>query len=113
MIQHVEQVCDTCVATKMRCWPFPLQAKYRMEQPLELVHGDLCGSVTPATPGGRRYFLLMVDDATRFMWAMLLPSKDVVKKINTAAEKESGRELKVLCTNKGGVHHLRPHRFLR
>jgi hypothetical protein len=39
------------------------------------VHGDLCGPVTPATPRGRRYFLLLVDDLSRYMWVMVLDSK--------------------------------------
>ena len=41
---------------------------------MELVHGDLCGPVTPATPGGWRFFLL-VDDVSRYMWAVLLDTK--------------------------------------
>jgi hypothetical protein len=43
-------------------------SKYHtMERP-ELVHGDLCGPVMPATPGGKRFFLLLVDDAGRYKW---------------------------------------------
>jgi hypothetical protein len=91
VIKHAAQVCDTCVTTKMRRRPFPQKAAYRTEQPLELVHGDLCGPITLATPGGRRYFL-MVDDATRFMFVALLATKDeaaqAVKKIKAQAEKE-------------------------
>jgi hypothetical protein len=67
VIKHAEQVCDTCVVTKQRWRPFPQQAQYHAEDPLELVHADLCDPVTPATPSGRRYFLLMVDDASRYM----------------------------------------------
>ena len=48
----------------------------------------------------------MVDDASRFMWAILLPSNDAaadaVKKIPAAVEKESGRKLWVLRTDNGG-----------
>jgi hypothetical protein len=33
--------------------------------------------VSPATPGGRGYFLLLVNDATHYMWAELLDSKAV------------------------------------
>ena len=29
-----------------------------------------------AGPGGRRYFLLLVDDYSRFMWLVLFTSKD-------------------------------------
>jgi transposase InsO family protein len=106
VVNHVEQVCDTCVTTKQRRRSFPAAAAYRAQNQLELVHGDLCGPVTPATPAGNRYILLLVDDATRFMWAVLLPSKDAaaeaIKKIKAAAEVESGRKLKVLRTDNGG-----------
>ena len=67
-IDHVEQLYNTCVVTKLKCRPFPFQASYHASEQLELVHGDLCGPVSPATPGGRCYFLLLVDDATRNMW---------------------------------------------
>jgi hypothetical protein len=77
VVDHVEQMCDTCVTTKQRQHAFPAAAAaYRAQNQLELVHGDLCGRVTPATPAGNHYILLLVDDATRFMWAVLLPSKD-------------------------------------
>jgi len=105
-IDHVEQVCDTCVTTKQRRRSFPAAATYRAQDHLELVHGDLCGPVTPATSAGNRYILLLVDDATRFMWAVLLSSKDAaadaIKKVKAAAEVESGRKLKVLRTDNGG-----------
>jgi len=105
VIEHAAQVCDTCVTTKMRRQSFPQKGSYRAVQPLELVHGDLCGPITPVTPGGRRYFLLMVDDATRFMFVALLATKDeaaqAVKKIMAWAE-ETDRELKVLRTDNGG-----------
>ena len=55
-LDHVEQLCDICVLTKQRRLPFPQPASFRAKERLELVHGDLCGPVTPATPGGRRYF---------------------------------------------------------
>jgi hypothetical protein len=37
-IDHVEQLCDTCVVTKQKCRPFPRQASYRVAEQLELVH---------------------------------------------------------------------------
>jgi hypothetical protein len=61
-LDHVEQFYDVCVLTKQRRLPFPQQSSFRAKKRLELVHGDLCGPVTPATPRGRRYFLLLVDD---------------------------------------------------
>jgi hypothetical protein len=89
-VKHVEQLCDTCVVTKLKRQPFPRQASYRATEQLELVHGDLYSPVSPATPGGWRYFLLLVDDATRYMWDVLLDSKaaaaDAIKRHQAAAE---------------------------
>jgi hypothetical protein len=49
------------------------------------VHGDLCGSVTPATPRGRRYFLLLVDDISHYMWVVVLGTNgEVVNVIRRA-----------------------------
>ena len=36
----------------------------------------MCGPITPETPSGSKYFLLLVDDHSRFMWLTVLPSKD-------------------------------------
>lgn len=104
-VEHVEQLCDTCVLTKQRRLPFPRQTSFRAKKKLELVHGDLCGPVTPATPGGRRYFLLLVDDVSGYMWAYLLDTKaaaaDAIKRQLATAE-ECGCNLRVLRTDNGG-----------
>jgi transposase InsO family protein len=105
-ISHTEQFYDTCVLTKHHRGVFPKQSKYRTDKALELVHGDLCGPVKPVTPGGRRYFLLLIDDATRYMWVVLLTAKSeassAIKRIQTAAEKECSCKLRVLRTDNGG-----------
>jgi len=79
-----------CIITKHCHGALPRQARYHVQELLELTHGDLCGPVSPVTPGGRRYFLLLVDNATRYMWVMLLAAKNsarnAVKGIQTAAE---------------------------
>jgi histone deacetylase 1/2 len=71
-IEHAGDLCEACLASKQRRQSFPQQAKFRAEELLELVHADLCVAITSATPGGRRYFLLLVDDYNRFMWLLLL-----------------------------------------
>ena len=85
---------------------FPKTAKYHVADALKLVHGDLCGPITPATNGGRRYFLLLVDDCSRYMWLQLLTSKDeaamVIKKFKMCAEAESVKKLRVLRTDHSG-----------
>ena len=61
-IDRVEEYCDGCSLGKQHRAPFPQATAYRAERALELVHTDLCGPISPATPGGNKYFLLVVDD---------------------------------------------------
>jgi transposase InsO family protein len=103
---HMEQFCDVCMLTKQRRLPFPQQSSFRAMERLELVQGDLCGPVTPTTPGGRRYFLLLVDDLSRYMWVVVLGSKgeatNVIRRAQAAVEAECGCKLRVLRTDNGG-----------
>ena len=58
---------------------------------LELIYGDLCGPITPATNGGRWYFLTSKDEAA-----------EAIKKFKARMEAESGKKLRVLRTDRGG-----------
>jgi hypothetical protein len=102
VIRGVEQVCDGCALGKQHRRPFPKATVYRATARLELVHGDLCGHITPPTPGGKLYFLLIVDDYSRYMWIELLAAISEAfayfKKI-AAAELESGQKLKAFRTD--------------
>jgi transposase InsO family protein len=73
---------------------------------LELVHGDLCDPISPATPRGNKYFLLLVDDLSRYMWVAVISFKDraaaAIKDIQAQVEGESGLKLKALHTDRGG-----------
>jgi hypothetical protein len=106
LISHAEQFCGIYILANNRRGVFPKQSKYRADKTLELVRGDLCGPVKPSTPDGQRYFLLLVDDVTRYMLVVLLRAKSeassVIKRIQAAAKKECGRKLQVLRTNNGG-----------
>jgi IS30 family transposase len=62
--------------------------------------------VTPATPGGRRYFLLLVDNLSRYMWVVVLGSKgeaaNAIRHTQATAEAEYSRKLRMLRINNGG-----------
>jgi hypothetical protein len=105
-IGQVGQLCEACRADKQRRTSFPEKAEYRAERCLELVHGDLCSPISPATSRGNKYFLLLVDDLSRYMWVAAIPSKDravaAIKDIQAWAEGEFSLKLKALHTDRGG-----------
>jgi transposase InsO family protein len=85
--------------------PFPQQSSFRAKEQLELVHRDMCGPVTPATPEGRRYFLLLVNDLSRYMWVVVLGSKgeatNAIRRAQATTEAECSCKLRVLRTDNG------------
>jgi hypothetical protein len=105
-VDRVNQLCDACLVGKQKRAPFLQQVVYRAEEHLELVHGDICGRIEPTMPGGKRYFLLLIDDMSHFMWLTLIASKDeaaaAIKHFKARAEVESGHKLKALCTDRAG-----------
>jgi hypothetical protein len=56
LIRRAEQVCDGCALGKQHRTPFPRASEYRANAGLELVHGDLCGQITPPHPGWKGLF---------------------------------------------------------
>ena len=106
VIDRVEEYCDACALGKQHRAPFPQATTYRAEHGLDLVHTDLCGPITPASPGGKQYFLLVVDDHSRYMWLELLKTKDEAfecfKKVQVMAEAEGRCKLRAFRSDRGG-----------
>nr|GEW30948.1 ribonuclease H-like domain, reverse transcriptase, RNA-dependent DNA polymerase [Tanacetum cinerariifolium] len=104
-INHAGQICDACLLGKHNKTPFPNQAKFRSKNPLDLVYGDLCGPISPATHSGKKLIFLLVDDRTRFMWAYFMTSKDqafsTFKEFRQQIEMEMRMKLRMLRTYKG------------
>jgi hypothetical protein len=78
MIEKPDQVCESFLVSKETKLPFPYSTHWRADEPLGLVHVDLCGRITPSTQSGNRYFMLLVDDCTRWSSVYMLKSKDQV-----------------------------------
>ena len=43
--------------------------------PLELIHSDLCEMNGVLTKGGKKYFMTLIDDSTRYCYVYLLNTK--------------------------------------
>ena len=69
------ETCASCLLGKQARRPFPSSSSYRAEKTLELVHGDLCGQISPPSAGNNRYIFVLIDDYSRYMWSILLKEK--------------------------------------
>jgi hypothetical protein len=66
--------CQACVQAKQPCKPHKAIDERHMTS-LELIHSDLC-EINGVTKGGKRYFMTLIDDATRYCYVFLLKTKD-------------------------------------
>ena len=66
--------CETCVEVKITKSSF--QSVERHIEPLNLIHSDICDLKFVQTRGSNKYFIIFVDDSTKYCYVYLLKSKD-------------------------------------
>src|SRR6185369_3673403 len=75
---------------------------------LELIHSDLCEMNGVLTKGGKRYFMTLIEDATRFCYVYLLRTKDEAldyfKIYKAEVENQLERKIKRLRLDRGGEY---------
>src|SRR3979490_939603 len=108
--QNPDPICEPCLAGKQHRNPFP-SSSTRASKPLDLVHTDLHGPLPVRTHSGYRYWVLFIDDKTRFRSFHPLRTKDEVfaafKQYKAWAETQLGLKIKCLCDDKGGEYMSR------
>lgn len=70
------EVCGVCAESKITKLPFNKMSINKAKQPLQIIHTDICGPVTPCTHDNKRYILTFIDDFTHFSIICLLKSRD-------------------------------------
>ncbi|KAI9152926.1 hypothetical protein LWI28_003161 [Acer negundo] len=107
-IHHLNELCESCVLSKQHRNSFGKKANWRATMPLELVHTDVCGPLTPVSNGQNQYFLTFIDDYSRKTWVYFLKRKsevfDYFKEFKTLVEKQSGYHIKALRSDQGGEY---------
>ena len=98
-------VCESCLEEKMTKRSFSGKRK-RAEEPLELVHSDVCGPLNVQARGGYEYFISFIDDFSRYGYIYLMQRKseayEKFKEFRAEAEKQLGKTLKTFRSDRGG-----------
>ena len=66
--------CRSCVQSKQPRKPHKV-AEERHLTPLDLIHSDICEMNGVLTRGGKRYFMTLIDDASRFFLCVFVENK--------------------------------------
>nr|GEX40184.1 retrovirus-related Pol polyprotein from transposon TNT 1-94 [Tanacetum cinerariifolium] len=71
-----DHMCSTCALRKSKKSSHQPKAENTNQEKLYLLHIDLCGPMRVESINGKKYFLVIVDDYSRFNWVKFLRSKD-------------------------------------
>ena len=86
----------------------PLITVVRSSKLLELIHNDLGDCKNNMSRGGSRYYIMFIDDYSRYTRVYLLNSKDEVEnmfiKFKTEVENQKHKKIKRLSFDRGGEY---------
>lgn len=97
--------CESCILGKMSIQPYN-GTRLKATKPLELIHSDVCGPITPVSWDGSEYFVSFIDDFTHFTVVFLIKNKsEVYEKFceyyNYATKHFNKNILRLRCDNGG------------
>lgn len=97
--------CRSCVEGRGTRIRTRRDAARRATTTLELIHSDTCGPITPVSTKGYRYFVVFVDDKTRYCSVAFARKKteipDLVKSYVQTVENQTGLFVKIFKTDNG------------
>ena len=98
------EICESCVVAKHERNSFPSEKSKRAQAILELIHSDICGPISPASNGNKKYFMTLIDDFSRKTWIYFLHAKseafDCFKKFYATMKTETRGRVKALRTDR-------------
>lgn len=73
--EAIKQKCEICIKSKMSTLPYNKTINTRSVHPLQLIHTDICGPITPYSRENKRYFVTFIGDFIAFK--IVYPMKEI------------------------------------
>lgn len=101
-----KEPCIPCIEGKQVRKPFKSLKYHKATSLLELIHTDVCGPMSTISFKGNKYFLIFIDDYTRYIFVYCMSSKTEVKskfcEFQSLVERQTGKKIKILRSDNGG-----------
>lgn len=103
---HDGSVCEHCMAGRQTRLPHKPSETERSTTPLHRLHVDLCGPMHEESLSGSRYYLLVIDEATRFSALQPIANKsdaaDRLLILIDQLERRAGTKVVNIRSDRGG-----------
>src|SRR5260221_4081802 len=100
--------CSACQKGKQMQKVIPHSTQEQVTEVLGQVFSDMCSPMETSTVEGFHYFITFTNDYSQFTYVSFCKTKDnalaAFKTWKACAEKETGKSLKILCTDGGGEY---------
>jgi hypothetical protein len=97
------ETCEACLLSKMTKTPF-IGFPERASNLLELIHTDVCGSMSTMARGGFQYFITLTDVLSRYGYIYLMKHKsetfEKFKEFQNEVENQRGKKIKALRSDR-------------
>ncbi len=98
--------CEGCAFGKSHRQPFPTVGRTRGTCVGDLVHTDVCGPMSVASPGGSRYFIVFKDDFSGYRSLYFMKNKSEAfgffKQFAALLKNQTGNSIKTVRSDNGG-----------
>jgi hypothetical protein len=85
--------CEVCLTAKAKEHFQRRVPATRATKPLQLIHSDVCGPISPPSLSGFRYYIAYIDDFSRYTWIYFLRTKNSTEVVSVFREFKSKVEL--------------------
>jgi hypothetical protein len=99
-------MCEGCIFGKHHKLPYPTDLVTRATEVLALIHTDLCGPMQTQSFGGAFYFLIFIDDYSRYTYVYFLNKKSTAflhfTQYKALVENHTSKKILILHSDNGG-----------
>ena len=100
VLKQVHNDFEACALGNIHREESPIRVENKKRDIVELVHTNLYGPMKTRSLGGALYFLLFLDECTKFSWVYFLSQKihtfEYFKQFRTMIEKQTRNYIKIL-----------------
>ncbi|KAK8597148.1 hypothetical protein V6N12_065624 [Hibiscus sabdariffa] len=100
-------VCESCLLGKMTKTPFNGKGEQASDL-LGLIHSDVCGPMNTQARGKFYYFIIFIDDFSRYGYIYLMRHKsealEKFKEFRNEVQNQHGKSIKALRSDRGGEY---------
>ena len=111
-------VCSFCLEGRQTHQPSH-EPSDKVNEPLNLIHSDTSGQISPTSTGGANYYATFTDDATKMSYIAPMETKlaaemlEKFKEFKAEVENQLGRKIKRLRTDGGGEYKKAFGKYLK